>query len=344
MKKLIPNTNKLSGEPPKKNKLVNLLSNGITLPSPNKNDKNYEIKKGFSDIYNTIIPLVNPIGGKGLSTVTSGASKVLPKIDKILNFFKSSKPFKSEINWTKWNKEIPNNSELMKEYNAIEKTSKANKSWMKNPDGSAFKGTPEQFIQQQSVNFKKAFPNPVRTENGDIQINYHGSPFKVNEFKGDNMINGRIYGEGLYTTPTKSMAQSYAKGDNPQLYELYLNANNKRNASTYIQDGVNKAEKNLSLIEKKYGINSKEYKNGINEYNNTLEELRKYRTKIKENEDFMNIKDIQVTPFSNYPKSAIGNNGMFDMTNPNIYKALIPVVIGTAASNINKKDTKNKLK
>jgi hypothetical protein len=44
MKKLLPNTNKLNGEPPKKNKLVNLLSNGITLPSPNKNDRDYEMK------------------------------------------------------------------------------------------------------------------------------------------------------------------------------------------------------------------------------------------------------------------------------------------------------------
>lgn len=84
MKKLIPNTNNLSGEPPKKNKLVNLLSNGITMQSPNKNDKDYEIKKGFSDIYNTMMPLVNPLGGKGLSTVTKGASKVLPAISKYL--------------------------------------------------------------------------------------------------------------------------------------------------------------------------------------------------------------------------------------------------------------------
>ena len=28
----------------------------------------------------------------------------------------------------------------------------------------------------------------------------------------------------------------------------------------------------------------------------------------------------------NYLKSATGNNGMFDMTNPNIYKAIIPAV------------------
>ncbi|HPQ79519.1 MAG TPA: hypothetical protein PLG47_03655, partial [Candidatus Dojkabacteria bacterium] len=31
-----------------------------------------------------------------------------------------------------------------------------------------------------------------------------------------------------------------------------------------------------------------------------------------------------VSPYTNRLKSAIGNNGMFDMTNPNIYKGIIP--------------------
>ena len=33
-----------------------------------------------------------------------------------------------------------------------------------------------------------------------------------------------------------------------------------------------------------------------------------------------------VVPFNNRMKSAIGNNGMFDMTNPNIYKAILPLM------------------
>ena len=62
MKKLLPNTNKLSGEPPKKS-------------------KNTQIKEGIEFGMNNILPLVNPLGGKGLSTVaSSAASKVLPAI------------------------------------------------------------------------------------------------------------------------------------------------------------------------------------------------------------------------------------------------------------------------
>jgi hypothetical protein len=33
----------------------------------------------------------------------------------------------------------------------------------------------------------------------------------------------------------------------------------------------------------------------------------------------------------NQIKSAIGNNGMFNMTNPNIYKALVPLMVGAGA-------------
>ena len=65
----------------------------------------------------------------------------------------------SEIDWAKWNSEIPNNPELLNEYNTIEQSSKKTGTWMKNPDGTKFEGTPEQFVQQNSSNFKKAFSN-----------------------------------------------------------------------------------------------------------------------------------------------------------------------------------------
>ncbi|MFO0089821.1 MAG: hypothetical protein ACK518_03380, partial [bacterium] len=51
--------------------------------------------------------------------------------------------FKSEIDWGAWNPETPNYPELINEYNAIEESTKKAGTWMKNPDGSAFQGTPE---------------------------------------------------------------------------------------------------------------------------------------------------------------------------------------------------------
>jgi hypothetical protein len=67
--------------------------------------------------------------------------------------------FKSEIDWNKWNPDISKNKPLLDEYHMIELESKANNSWMKNPDGSEFKGTPEQFVQQNRINTKSAIGN-----------------------------------------------------------------------------------------------------------------------------------------------------------------------------------------
>ena len=273
-------------------------------------------------------------------------AKYLPK------FVKSIPEFKSEIDWKAWNKEIPENKELLNEYHTIEQTSKANNTWMKNSDGSKFEGTPEQFVQQNSKNFKKSFPNIIKNDNGYIQTNYHGSPHILDYFDPQKEINGRIYGNGLYTTPTKELALKYSTGNNPQMYELYLNANRPRNASNYLNEGVEKAENKLNSVLNMYGKDSKEYKDAINIYNDDLEYIRKNRTKIdlrkhkidnKSTEDFMKVKDIQITPFDNYVKSMKNNNGMFDMTNPNIYKSLLALGYSSAQINylINKNGREN---
>ena len=105
MKKLIPNTNNLSKEPPKKS-------------------KNTQIKEGIEFGMNNILPLVNPLGGKGLSTVASGASKVLPAISKYLStkaskylpeLFKSSKDI-SKINNIKSTDNLLKNTTTIPKY------------------------------------------------------------------------------------------------------------------------------------------------------------------------------------------------------------------------------------
>ena len=145
-------------------------------------------------------------------------------------------------NWSKWNKEIPNNKSLMEEYNAIEKIGKADGTWMKNPDGSMFKGTPEQWVQIRSSNYKKAFPNALLDDSGSPLINYHGSGSKFDIFDESKFYSGE-YGKGVYTSTDKeAILKSYANPnknrtkkiagksgtDKPtaNLYELYINAKN----------------------------------------------------------------------------------------------------------------------
>ena len=287
--------------------------------------------------------------------------KGYPKVPKELP--SSSNKFKSEIDWSKWNKEIPDNTQLMKEYNTIEQTSKANGTWMKNPDGSKFEGTPEQFVQQNSENFKKAFPE-------GFDKTYRG----VSNFFNTNKLN-----EPLFTGDI-SNAKHYASANNPGFWNV--NKNIIKEASKFT-DPIPQSLEHLNMVREasKTGDWSKvraiEYNDVLNsnaggvhsfyspksknsitidakskEWTNIPYEGREMPTDFvaedlfNKNLDYININNVRdprigdlkiINPNRINAKSARGNNGMFDMTNPNIYKAAIPIGLGVAASQ-NKQD------
>lgn len=125
---------------------------------------------------------------------------------------------KSEIDWGKWNSEIPQNKELLKEYLKIEKRAKRKRTWMKNKDGTDFKGTPEQFVQQQNKNFKKAFPK------GFITV-YRGAHQHIRDFKNrdrndyatfftDSVENAKIFASEAkgYFNPEKNFIHDWEDG------------------------------------------------------------------------------------------------------------------------------------
>ena len=252
-----------------------------------------------------------------------------------------SNSFKSEIDWSKWNPETPSYPELINEYNAIEESTKKAGTWMKNPDGSYFQGIPEQFVQQQSSWFKKAFPNPVTDEFGNVAFNYHGSPTKLNGGMFDEKkAKGVMYGKGIYTSPSKEVAAQYLQ-NNPEghLYELYINSNNPQNKITLkdFRDYKNNIEE---LAAKYKNTTDPTIKDNIYAQIKRSEKewSIKYTEDLKNQQlepgfDFLRFGDNQVIPFSNYPKSSKGNVGFFDMSNPNIYKGIIPpVAVGAAVS------------
>ena len=255
-------------------------------------------------------------------------------------------------NWSKWNKEIPNNKSLMEEYNAIEKIGKADGTWMKNPDGSMFKGTPEQWVQIRSSNYKKAFPNALLDDSGFPLINYHGSGSKFDIFDESKFYSGE-YGKGVYTSTDKeAILKSYANPnknrtkkiagksgtDKPtaNLYELYINAKNPLTTDDILDyRNFGKIMDNLpSLADWKASDLGKRLIKQ-NQWLKTDDDIISFiktnfpRNPVKESfidqgGDFLRAIDSPlqegVTPFNNQMKSSIGNNGMFDMTDPNIYK------------------------
>jgi hypothetical protein len=260
------------------------------------------------------------------------------------NINSGDKTFKSEIDWAKWNPETPNYPELINEYNTIEQTTKGDGTWMKNPDGSAFQGSPEQFVQQQSSYFKKAFgDSQLLNPDGSPMFLYHGSAKKFNAFDPSmfQLGDAGYSGAGIYTTPSKTTANSYAlssakfhSGDiQPTVYELYGQGNKPIKASDLIKENANRDLFNFNR--------DANFKGPLSDY----ESLRNYDVAIADQlpgvENIRPINDAReiVFPTNTQVKSATGNVGFFDMRNPNIYKTLLPpaVLFGAGAMTQQKK-------
>lgn len=293
-----------------------------------------EIKKDFGktgtgEIEASVSPLdIAQIGYMGAKVITKA-----PSLIKSLS--KTSQ--KSSLDWGKWNSEIPFNKPLIKEYSQIEKATKKSGTWMKNPDGSDFEGLPEQFVQQQSSNFKKSFSNPILDEKKNIQISYHGSPNSFDKFD-ENLSRVGKYGKGVYTTPNKNIAKQYTNKDlygnkTDNVLELYINSRNPQNLvrNEHIAD----LDKSFQVLKSKYkGITTssnpdfkKEFDELMKKQDDLYDNMPESHWYLEDSHDFIRVGDEQVTPYTNLLKSAKNNNGMFDMSNPNIYKAVVPVII-----------------
>jgi hypothetical protein len=287
----------------------------------------YENPEGFAQNFvNFGLSAIDP------TLIAGGASMIKKPLQKKLA--KSfSKNFKSQIDWAKWNKEIPENKALMQEYNTIEQQAKSNGTWMKNSDGSKFKGTPEQFVQENSKNFKDSNLNSNKT-------------YRVNTRRSDN--NPIIHDESsnIAFTGDEKSARPYMLGnrnssylsaiDPPStlgLHELYATGNKRltidaKNASydNVFYNGKN--NKTYRIAEESFlnpeinNVNILNVKNHLEGPMSLVEKIigRKYGNEL-----------INKQVPGNYLKSARGNNGMFDMTNPNIYKALVPSTIAAGA-------------
>ena len=252
------------------------------------------------------------------------------------NLYKGANKFESSIDWAKWNKAIPENKALIKEYNTIEEATKKNGTWMKNSDGSAFKGTPEQFVQENSENFKKAFPNGFDTTTRGDRVHYESMNQGVT-FSGDKQV---------ALNYTYDNAQPFTRnsplGENPNpigpgihdsegLYELYYPKKN----NTLKIDGKGKDYSDIPIDDK--GLI--EYMKGKQVW---TDDIAKYiKSKNIDRAIIDNIYDDSFKPGQviinnnkpgNYLKSIWGNDGMFDMINPSIYRAIVPGAIGVGAA------------
>jgi LysM repeat protein len=226
-----------------------------------------------------------------------------------------------------------------------------------------FPGTPEQFIQSNSENFKKAYPEGWGTvwRGGDIK------PELNSKFTKDSDViftSKDEYGANVYNRSEDPYVK-LKNGEIPEqgLTKLYAPKTENKividGQDSFIHNGKiikegRRGYSNLDAIDQT-PITSVQEKN-LNSFKNWM---RKENPKVDLNDEtttdlfaqFLNSpegKDIDRVEFkkifdsTNDPidvevhnlhnrkqlKSMFGNNGMFDMTNPNIYKTVVPGAIG----------------
>jgi hypothetical protein len=295
----------------------------------------------------------------------------------------TGKGFKSEIDWAKWNKEIPENKSLIQEYNAIEKELNKNNLFGINPaTNKPYKtNVPKEIdIVLRSSNFKKSFPefdfdkhkiyrgeryvrkdyinkdrltdNVFGTDDLEAALHYVKRqetgeiihPNKIDDFLNKNEIpidymtynDGTIGGINVLAVPNKSKTFTIdAKNNNwttlpnhPKLNQEYVRYNTEN-----IKYRINKYGKDDINLPKDYSEDAL-YASADNYASALNEGLKDYNmVTIKNVYDGINkpITDYIINPRTTPIKSIFYNNGMFDMTNPNIYKSIIPTLLGGGA-------------
>jgi len=275
--------------------------------------------------------------------------------------------FQSEIDWEKRLKDNNPNYDAediksininAKEYNKIEQTAKENGSWMKNMDGSEFTGTPEQFVQQQSSNFKRAYPEGFEEtyRGGDVNPELNSK-----YLKGSNVVftTKDDYGAQVYNRirnpynslstkelPPRGISKLYIpKTFNKLTIDGTLDEYSRRNYARL--DVINQNPKNLREAEilgdfKKW-MREEYFKVNLSDEVMTdhfASFLNTPKGKTVDRVEFKKILDGTINPIDveahnlhnkKMLKSMFGNNGDFDMTKSGIYKTLLPGATGIGA-------------
>ena len=102
----------------------------------------------------------------------------------------------------------------MNEYLQIEKTAKQNGTWMKYSDGSAFNGTPEQFVQMNSKNTINYAGSKKLSEDMYKNPAYRGSHQHIDDF-----ANRDRNDYATFLTSDKLSAETYAPKSNGRYFK-----------------------------------------------------------------------------------------------------------------------------
>lgn len=237
--------------------------------------------------------------------------------------------------WLKYNSQADQNDIIalqkhIPEYLEIERTAKVNGTWLKMPDGSTWTGDPRSWVQLMSKDGQKL----------SRQVWWHGDTNKYINNLGEDVTAIKNGERIMWGSSKPHIARSYTNSDN-QVIPIVLkqnhtplkeiNAEGRLWRSAYKKDG-NYYDTNTFSIE---NLKDGEYliiNNVIDRGSSPITKNSKYFIDSLPNESYTDYlirtqKGNDIIIGNNTPrKYLVGNNGNFDLSNPNVYKVLIPLI------------------
>ena len=279
---------------------------------------------------------------KGIQAITKNGNKIVKANVTTKNISNSSKlPFESELDWSPegWLSKRENGiydaedvaalQSHIPEYIGIEKAAKENNTWLKLPDGSIWQGDPRSWVQLQSKDGKKLIMRELFHGNDDRYIGSGGIDETPN-------VLGR---KALWTSTNPNVPLTYGR------HKYIFTIPKGTEGIEYDAKGAN-----WNRIEHKPGfkVDTNDIARTFADDNNVLiirnvvdrgadprprpgvelpsylpkETLSDYNKRVFLGDDYIIGKNIS-------RKSLLGNNGNFDLSNPNIYKGITPFAVST---------------
>ena len=241
-------------------------------------------------------------------------------IGVVSDYYKNpNNPLLSEVDWRGWSKGGEISKEHLAEYAAIERAAKANGTWLKTRDGEPWQGDKRTWIQLMSKDGEK-FRHGEFPSNRDVW--YNGVP---ND--GTMLRDYPTYTGDTWLADRYEAALPYSKTMKGQVFHIGVpkgtrikgfDAHGDKFSEVRLPDGTRMKTDRIVDEVKATGKYDATYIKDVDE-----------TWGFKPNDDLI--------LHSGTPrKSLIGNNGDFDLSNPNIYKALMPFLIGGTTYGFNK--------
>lgn len=271
------------------------------------------------------------LGDRTLNAVRH-AKNTNKNIGVVSEYYKNpDNPLLSEVDWRGWSKGGEISKEHLAEYAAIERAAKANDTWLKTRDGEPWKGDKRTWIQLMSKDGEK-FRHGEFPSNRDIW--YNGVPDD-----GTMLRDYPTYTGDTWLADRYEAALPYSKTMKGQVFHIGVpkgtrikgfDAHGDKFSEVRLPDGTRMKTDRIVDEVKATGKYDATYIKDVDE-----------TWGFKPNK----LNDDLILHSGTPRKSLIGNNGDFDLSNPNIYKTLMPFLIGGTTygfnrGNVDKQTTK----